>query len=310
MAERRWIWILIAMPVLALVGIALIRARYLSVEAADRAGEPRARARDRAGRRAGAGDAAGRGAGGGAGGGPGVDMSGPWRFAVALALVAGACSSAPSTHGGVASPPTPETPAPTRGRTPGDPAVVTRTVDGDTIHVTFRGHDLDVRLIGVDTPETVDPSQPVQCFGEQASRFTMRMLTGRTIRLEFDVERHDRYGRTLAYVWLRGQLFNRRLLAGGYAVVSTYPPDVKYVDVFTAAQRTARAHERGLWGACPGGGGGDGGGHRCDPAYPSVCIQPPPPDLDCGDVRFRHFRVLPPDPHNFDGDHNGIGCET
>ena len=142
--------------------------------------------------------------------------------------------------------------SPTGGdvRTPGEPAVVTRTVDGDTIHVTFRGHDLDVRLIGIDTPETVDPSQPVQCYGEQASRFTDRSLTGRTVRLEFDVERLDRYGRTLAYVWLRGHLFNRRLVAGGYAVVDTFPPNVRYVDVFTAAQRVARERDRGLWGAC------------------------------------------------------------
>jgi micrococcal nuclease len=193
-------------------------------------------------------------------------------------------------------------------RTPGETVVVTRTVDGDTIHVLFRGHDVDVRLIGIDTPETVDPSLPVQCYGEQASRFTHRTLTGRTVRLEFDVERLDRYSRTLAYIWLRGHLFNRRLVAGGYAVVDTFPPNVRYVDVFTAAQRVAREHDRGLWGACSGSDGG--GGHRCDPAYPGVCIPSPPRDLDCADISFRHFQVLPPDPHNFDGDHNGIGCET
>jgi micrococcal nuclease len=190
-------------------------------------------------------------------------------------------------------------------RTPGEPAVVTRTVDGDTIHVTLHGRDLDVRLIGIDTPETVDPSQPVQCYGEQASMFTHRSLTGKTVRLEFDVERHDRYGRTLAYVWLRGHLFNRRLVAAGYAVVDTFPPNVRYLDVFTATQREAQHHDRGLWSAClvakP---------HGCDPVYPGVCISSPPPDLDCADIPYRRFRVLPPDPQNFDGDHNGIGCET
>jgi micrococcal nuclease len=81
------------------------------------------------------------------------------------------------------------------------------------------------------------------------------------------------------------------------------------VDVFTAAQRIAREHDRGLWGACQGAGGG-GGEQRCDPAYPGACIPSPPPDLDCADISFRHFQVLPPDPHNFDGDHNGVGCET
>ena len=190
---------------------------------------------------------------------------------------------------------------------PGAPAVVVSAVDGDTVHVRYRGRSLDVRLIGVDTPETVDPSQPVQCFGEAASRFTARRLIGHPIHLEFDVERHDRYGRTLAYVWLGDRLFNRRLVAGGYATVSTYPPDVRYVALFEAAQRAARAEHRGLWRACAA---GHGGGRRCDPAYPGVCIPSPPPDLDCADVRFRDFRVLPPDPQNFDGDRNGRGCET
>jgi len=200
------------------------------------------------------------------------------------------------------------------GRTPGQPATVTSTVDGDTIRVRFRGRDLDVRLIGVDTPETVDPNEPVQCYGPEASDFTERKLAGRSIRLEFDVERLDRYGRTLAYVWLDGRLFNRTLVADGYAAVSTYPPNVRYVNVFEAAQRIAKRERRGRWGACPAvaSGGGSGGGNvtRCDPAYPDVCIPPPPPDLDCSDIRFRSFQVLPPDPHNFDGDGNGIGCET
>jgi micrococcal nuclease len=190
-------------------------------------------------------------------------------------------------------------------RTPGQSAVVTRTVDGDTIYVRYRGREIDVRLIGIDTPETVDPSQPVGCYGPQASHFTEEMLTGEPIRLEFDVERHDRYGRVLAYVWLRDHLFNRRLVAQGYAVVSTYPPNVRYEPRFEAAQAIAIGEDRGLWGACP-----VVHPQRCDPAYPGVCIPSPPPDLDCADITFRNFQVLPPDPQNFDGDHNGRGCET
>jgi micrococcal nuclease len=143
--------------------------------------------------------------------------------------------------------------------------VVTRTVDGDTVYVRYRGREIDVRLIGIDTPETVDPLQPVGCYGPQASHFTERVLTGEPIRLEFDVERHDRYGRVLAYVWLRDHLFNRRLVVQGYAVVSTYPPNVRYERRFEAAQRIAMRDERGLWGACP-----VGHIHRCDPAY-RVC---------------------------------------
>jgi micrococcal nuclease len=87
---------------------------------------------------------------------------------------------------------------------------------------------------------------------------------------------------------------------------------VKYVDLYLTAQSLARDAGRGLWGdaeqsadpaptALPSGG--------CDPSYPTVCIPPPPPDLDCGDIPHRRFTVLPPDPHRFDGDGNGIGCE-
>lgn len=185
-------------------------------------------------------------------------------------------------------------------------AVVTRVVDGDTIEVRFRGRDLTVRLIGIDTPETVAPGQPVECYGPAASAFTERELEGRRVRLEFDVERIDRYGRTLAYVWRGRELFNETLVRRGYAFVTTYPPNVRYVDRFVAAQREARAQERGVWGACVERRSGD----ACDPAYPDVCIPPPPPDLDCADVRYRRFTVRAPDPHHFDGDGDGIGCET
>jgi micrococcal nuclease len=230
--------------------------------------------------------------------------------AIALVLLVGACSSPVASvaraHAPAASDPASAASGLSEaGRTPGHAAVVTRTVDGDTIYVRYRGREIDVRLIGVDTPETVDPTQPVGCYGPQASHFTERTLTGEPIRLEFDVERHDRYGRVLAYVWLRGRLFNQRLAAQGYAVVSTYPPNVRYESRFEAAQAIAMRDDRGLWGACP-----VGHTHRCDPAYPGVCIPSPPPDLDCADVTFRNFQVLPPDPHNFDGNHDGIGCES
>ena len=231
---------------------------------------------------------------------------------LALVLLAGACSSPAGQDGpslprsASASASASEASDPSdASRTPGEPAVVTRTVDGDTIYARYRGREIDVRLIGVDTPETVDPSQPVGCYGPQASHFTERMLTGEPIKLEFDVERHDRYGRVLAYVWLREHLFNQRLVAQGYAVASAYPPNVRYESRFETAEQIARDDDRGLWGACP-----VGHSQRCDPAYPGVCIPSPPPDLDCADVSYRHFQVLPPDPQNFDGDHNGIGCET
>lgn len=183
---------------------------------------------------------------------------------------------------------------------------MTRVVDGDTIEVRFRGRTLTVRLIGIDTPESVAPGRPVQCYALAASRYTERRLEGERVRLEFDVERIDRYGRTLAYVWVGDELFNETLVREGYAFVTTYPPNVRYVERFRRAQREARSHDRGVWGRCVQ----RGDQRSCDPSYVGVCIPPPPPDLDCADIPYRRFTVEPPDPHGFDGDHDGIGCET
>ncbi len=131
-------------------------------------------------------------------------------------------------------------------------ALVTRVIDGDTVEARFRGRIVDVRLIGIDTPESVAPGQPVECYALAASRFTTNELEGRRVRLELDVERLDRYGRTLAYVWLEGELFNETLVREGYAIVTTYPPNVRYVDRFLDAQREARSQGRGLWRRCEG----------------------------------------------------------
>jgi micrococcal nuclease len=108
------------------------------------------------------------------------------------------------------------------------------------------------------------------------------------------------------------------LVGRGFAQVSTYPPNVKYVDRFLAAQRQARTGNKGIWGSCkllePRGGGnaggGGGGGGNCDPSYSGACIPTYPPDLDCGDVSATNFAVIGNDPHGFDGDHDGVGCET
>ena len=134
---------------------------------------------------------------------------------------------------------------------PSDGVLVTRVVDGDTAEVMLDGREVDVRFIGIDTPESVAPDQPIECFGEEASAYAESRIEGRTVRLEYDVERTDRYGRTLAYVWIGDELFNETLVAEGYALVTTYPPNVKYVGRFVAAQRAAREAGRGLWGGCP-----------------------------------------------------------
>ena len=132
-------------------------------------------------------------------------------------------------------------------------ARVTRVVDGDTIHVDLDGVDTTIRLIGMDTPEKEGPYTHEECFGREASAYTERALAGRDIQLEFDVEPTDRYDRTLAYVWLDGELFDERIVADGYAVVATFPPNVKYVDRFLSAERAARDGGLGLWGSCPAG---------------------------------------------------------
>ena len=183
---------------------------------------------------------------------------------------------------------------------------VANVVDGDTIDVVIDGRQQRVRYIGIDTPETVHPIRGEEPYGREASARNRQLVDRRTVYLEKDVSETDRYGRLLRYVWLdESTMVNAVLVAEGYAQVSTYPPDVKYADRFLELQRAARAEGRGLWGftaATPAPGG-------CDPAYPDVCIPPPPPDLDCGEIPHRRFRVLPPDPHRFDGDNDGIGCE-
>jgi micrococcal nuclease len=127
-------------------------------------------------------------------------------------------------------------------------ARVERVVDGDTFIAEVAGRSERIRIIGVDTPETVDPNRPVQPYGKQASRFAKRMLGDRTVRLVGDVEPRDRYGRLLAYVWLPdGTFWNALLAAEGYAQLITIPPDVTYADLFRRLVDEARSAHRGLW---------------------------------------------------------------
>jgi len=205
-----------------------------------------------------------------------------------------------------------------------------------------------VRLILIDTPETRDPNNPPECYGAEATAYLEELLpTGEKLFLETDVSERDRFGRLLRYVWLdhgdEVYLVNEAIVRSGYAAQSTFPPDVKYEERIQEAARFARAHGCGLWSACGTDARGDtnelagveietpagertprtpvqrqtevidsaGGVAGCDPAYPDLCIPPPPPDLDCSyvyDLGFRHITVLPPDPHNFDGNHDGAGC--
>ncbi len=133
---------------------------------------------------------------------------------------------------------------------------VVEVSDGDTITVSRDCKPVTVRMIGVDTPETVDPRKPVQCFGKEASEFTKMMLAGKHVRIESD-ERNpgpDKYGRDLGYIILEdGTNFNKVLIEQGYAHEYTYNKiPYKYQAEFKAAEKEAQREKRGLWaeGVC------------------------------------------------------------
>lgn len=190
----------------------------------------------------------------------------------------------------------------------GELATVTAVIDGDTIEVSVNGASYRVRYIGMDTPETGD------VCGSEAKAANAALVAGQTVRMVKDVSETDRYGRLLRYVYVGDTFVNGALVAGGWAQAVDYPPDTAMSGLLHSL--TAQGAGRGcaLVAAplptepvrapdpIPVG--------NCDPSYPTVCIPPPPPDLDCGDIPYRRFQVLPPDPHRFDGDHDGVGCES
>jgi micrococcal nuclease len=164
----------------------------------------------------------------------------PLAALVLVALTAGACGRGTTTTA-----------------EPGAAEVV-RVVDGDTIVVRIAGVEEPVRLIGIDTPESVDPRSPVDCFGPEASEATKALLPPATqVRLVRDVEARDRYDRLLAYVYRADDdtFVNLHLAEQGFADVATFPPNVAHTDAFVTAVAAAREAGRGLWGACPASGG-------------------------------------------------------
>lgn len=122
---------------------------------------------------------------------------------------------------------------------------VVNVVDGDTIKIETGE---TVRYIGIDTPETVHPDKPVQCYGKEASDKNTALVEGKVVELEKDISEKDKYGRLLRYIWLGDTLINETLVREGYAQSSSYPPDIKYQDRFLAAQKLAREEQKGLWG--------------------------------------------------------------
>ena len=139
-------------------------------------------------------------------------------------------------------------------------ATVTRVIDGDTVEVmisaitpgpgagqTTTGERYSVRLIGIDTPESVKPGTPVECFAREASAATKALLEGTEVALVKDVEETDRYDRLLRYVYIEDEMANARLVTNGYAFAYTYPPNIRHSELFVQLQRVARENNRGLW---------------------------------------------------------------
>ena len=174
----------------------------------------------------------------------------------------------------------------------------------------MNGSSYRVRYIGIDTPETG------AICGSEATSANAALVAGRTVTMVRDVSETDRYDRLLRYVYVGDTFVNGELVAGGWADPADYPPDTAMSGLLHSLAANGVGRGCDLVAAplptqpvsapeptAPTQGG------NCDPSYPDVCIAPPPPDLDCKDVPYRRFRVLAPDPHNFDGNHDGVGCE-
>jgi micrococcal nuclease len=132
---------------------------------------------------------------------------------------------------------------------------VSRVIDGDTFVIDMDGEEVTVRLIGVNTPETVDPRRPVQCYGEEASDEAKRLLEDAAVEIETDPSQGDRdkYGRLLAYAILEdGTVVNEHLILEGFGYEYTYDVPYRYQERFKEAQQRAETEQRGLWapGAC------------------------------------------------------------
>lgn len=206
--------------------------------------------------------------------------------------------------------------------------VVTTVVDGDTVDTRLdSGRTERVRLIGIDTPERGD------CFFSQASARTRGLALGRRVVLRGDAtqDTRDRYGRLLAYVDIGGSNdLGRALIRGGHATVYVYRRPFQRVATYRSAERAAQSGPAGRWATCrasaptpappappapsappaPPTPPPTPASPSCDPSYPTVCIPPPPPDLDCKDIPHRNFAVVGADPHRFDGNRDGRGCES
>jgi micrococcal nuclease len=172
---------------------------------------------------------------------------------------------------------------------------VDRVVDGDTIRVIIAGESVPVRLLGIDTPETVHPRLPVQPFGPEATAFVREVTTGQTVVLEADITDRDRYRRLLRDVYLEdGRHLNLLVVQEGLATTLTVPPNVAYTDVLRAALAGARSVHKGMWHDWP------------EPFADRNCSDFPTQDQ----AQAFFGGAQPGDPHKLDRNGNGVACDV
>lgn len=257
-----------------------------------------------------------------------IPRSGPTAAVALLSPTVDRPTSTPSPT----SSPTPPPTVPATATPAGEYGTVTRVVDGDTIVVTVNGVEERLRYIGIDTPEDDEPC------GDVARDANAALVAGRTVRLERDESERDRYGRLLRYVFVGDTFVNAELVAQGYAIARRYAPDTALAVTLESAEQEARAAQRGCHAfgvfpeptpavaSAPQSAADPSAettqdacidfvlpaGATCHPAYPDFCLPGPDEvgDLNCCDIpQYRNFTVLAPDPHNFDGNGDGEGCE-
>lgn len=126
-------------------------------------------------------------------------------------------------------------------------STIAKVIDGDTIQTS---DGKKIRYIGIDSPESQDPRKPVECFAHESTERNKQLVLGQVVRLEIDVSQTDRYGRLLRYIYIGNTMINEQLVLEGYALASSYPPDIKYQKRLKTAEKTARENNRGLWAVC------------------------------------------------------------
>lgn len=211
-------------------------------------------------------------------------------------------------------------------------ATVTRVIDGDTLEISMNGQTETIRLLLVDTPETVHPQKPVEPFGPEASQYVKDTLQGKEVRIKVGLEERDNYGRLLAYVFIGEETIQEKLLKNGLAATAYLYNDLTMLEQFHNAQQTAIDAGKGVW-SIPGYAHADHdhGFHYEEQAKPAPAPSPPPesapktnleydpagPDRDCGDFSTQAAAQAfleasgPSDPHRLDGnDNDGLACES